>query len=405
MKHVWILNHYAQRPTQSGGLVRHYSLARHISTYGWSSSIVTSSTDHPSGRQRPTRGLEIVDGIPFLALRTPEYWGNGSDRIRNMLAYARRAVTPRALAPLPRPDVIIGSSPHPAAAMAGLILARRHNVPFVFEIRDLWPEALVDMGRLSDRGFTARTMRAFERRLFVSAKRSIMLWPDISRYVEDRKIPVPPPVWIPNGVDLSAIDEPAPLPDTYAFTLMYYGAHGGANGLANLLDAMRIVGQSPDGGHIRLRLIGSGPEKPALQRKAAQMGLANTCFEAAVPKRQVGRLAAEADAFVFNLIDAPVFRYGISPNKLYDYMAAGRPVIFSCRSSNDPIAECGGGISVEPGDPEALAQAILRLSRMPRETRQAMGDAARRFVETRHDFRVLARDLADVLEEAVADKA
>lgn len=408
MKHVWILNHYAQLPADTGGLTRHHSLARHLPANGWRATIVAASTAHPSGRRRNLEAegsRDVGDGTRFLWLAAPEYSGNGVDRIRNMLAYAWRAAFSGATSALERPDAIIGSSPHPAAALAGALLARRHGVPFLFEIRDPWPQALIDMGRIGADGLPARAMRRLERHLFRVASRSIALWPHIGAYMREHGIEGPEPAWIPNGFDLAAASPPEPLPDGAAFTLMYLGAHGGANGLDNLVRAMRIVQDRPEAAHIRLRLIGDGPLKPGLRGLAAELGATNLAFEAPVPKHRVAALSAQADAFVFNLVDAPMFRYGISPNKLYDYMAAQRPVIFCCNASNDPIAESGGGISVAPGRPDLLAEAILRLAATPRERRAAMAAAARRHVEARHSFERLAADLARVLDESASGKS
>jgi glycosyltransferase involved in cell wall biosynthesis len=403
MKHVWILNHYAQRPTDTGGLTRHHSLARHLPANGWRATIVAASTAHPSGRQRPaieTSGPDQVEGVSYLWLHAPEYSGNGIDRIRNMLAYGWRAAFSPAMSKLDRPDAIIGSSPHPAAALAGALLARRRNVPFLFEVRDLWPQALIDMGRIKAGGGIARAMLALERHLFRASARPITLWPNVGAYMRDHGIDGAEPAWIPNGIDLAIA--PSPLPDTSKFTLMYLGAHGGANGLDNVVRAMRIVQDYTASAHIRLRLVGDGPDKPRLRALAAELGVKNVAFEDPVPKHQVQSISGQADAFVFNLIDAPMFRYGISPNKLYEYMAAQRPVIFCCEAFNDPVAESGGGVSVAPGRPDLLADAIMRLAATPRERRAEMAAAARRYVEARHSFDRLAADLAHVLNACVA---
>lgn len=404
MKHVWILNHYAHRPTDRGGLTRHHSLARYLPESGWRASIVAASTEHPTGRQRSVdaeAGPELVNGVPFLWLRTPDYSGNGADRIHNMLAYGWRAIFTGAVETLEKPDLILGSSPHPAAAFAGALLARRHRIPFVFEVRDLWPQALIEMGRIRAGGATALAMRSLEEYLFRAARRSITLWPNVEAYMREQGIRAPAPTWIANGIDLATLPPPRPLPEASTFTLMYLGAHGGANGLDNLIHAMRIVGSYAQAGHIRLRLIGDGPEKLRLRGLAAEVGATNLTFEDAVPKRHVAGIAAEADAFVFNLIGAPMFRYGISPNKLYDYMAAQRPVIFCCDAYNNPIAEAGSGLTVPPDDPERLAQAILQLASMPRERRAEMALAGRRHVEVHHSFDHLARDLAHVLDACI----
>lgn len=408
MKHVWILNQYAQTPEDKGGLTRHHSLARHLPPYGWRATVITSSTEHPSGRQRPGSSEaepEIVDGVPFLRLRVPSYRGNGADRIRNMLAYGWRALVSPALSRLDPPDAIIGSSPHPAAALAASWLARRKRVPFIYEVRDLWPQALIDMGRLSDAGVMARLLRRAEARLFTTAARSIVAWPNIGAYLQERGIrPSREIVWIPNGVDLDVLPPTTPLPENAAFTLVYLGAHGGANGLETAVRAMRIVQESPGGKDVRLRLVGDGPEKARLRKLAVEIGATSVVFEDAVEKKRIPALAAQADAFLFNLIPAPMFRFGISPNKLFEYMAAQRPVIFCCSASNNPVELAGAGLSAPGGDVEALAQAIHEMASTSVEERRRMAVAGRLHVEANYDLKKLAGDLAQVLESSLTGR-
>src|SRR5690606_10607205 len=148
-------------------------------------------------------------------------------------------------------------------------------------------------------------------------------------------------------------------------TLMYFGAHGAANGLDNIIRAMGQLRHSQTPRPIRLRLGGDGPLKGHLIAPAQELDLETISFEPPVPKREIARVASQADAFIFNLIDAPVFKYGISSNKLFDFMACGRPVVFSCNAPNNPIESAGGGITVPPGDSAALVRAIIGLEELP----------------------------------------
>lgn len=403
MKHVWILNHYAQEPGGAGG-TRHFHLAEHLAEHGWEATVIAASVELNSGRQRlggrEAFRHERISGVPFLWVRTPAHEGNGVGRMLNMLAYTCQVLRRGITRTLPRPDVVIGSSVHPFAAVAGAFLARRFNVPFVFEVRDLWPQTLVDMGRLRDGSFVTWSLRKLELWLYRRAARIVVLLPNAWEYIVPLGIPREIIVWIPNGVDLALFPLLAPPPsEPGKFTLMYFGAHGQANGLDNVLEALKIVQEKANGRSIRLRLIGGGPLKPALVAQAEQMGLSNVNFEPAVPKNQIPGLASQADAFVFNLIDAPVFRYGISSNKLFDFMASGRPVVFSCNALNNPVKVANAGLTVGAGKPEALADAILRIAATPAEDRQRMGRAGRNYVEQNHDFDQLSARMAKLLDE------
>ncbi len=404
MKHVWMLNHYAVEPGGAGG-TRHFSLARHLPRYGWSATVVAASTDHATGRQRlaPAEDfrLETYDGVPFLWLRTPDYSGNGGDRIRNMVAYTRAALKRENLAGLGAPDAIIGSSVHPLAAWAGRRLAKRHGVPFIFEVRDLWPQTLIDMGRISHRHPAAVALRWLERSLYRDAARIVVLLPKAHEYIETLGIKREKIVWISNGTDLENFTvKPAQPSDT--FTLMYFGAHGTANGLDNLLAAMQRVESNPAGRNIVLRLIGDGPLKSSLVGMAAERRLKNVRFENAVPKADISALASQADAFALCVRNFPgLYRFGISMNKIFDYMAASRPIVMSVDAANNPIADAGAGLVVPPDNPEALAAAILDLAALPAARRAEMGAAGRRHLEENYDMRRLAGRLAATLDDSL----
>jgi glycosyltransferase involved in cell wall biosynthesis len=405
MKHVWILNHYAQEPGGAGG-TRHFHLAEHLANLGWEATVLAASVELNSGRQRlapqePFRH-ERFGSVPFLWVRTPGYEGNGPRRMLNMLAYTWQVLRPRVTRQLPRPAVVIGSSVHPLAAVAGALLARRFKVPFVFEVRDLWPQTLIDMGRLPERSFVACALRKLEQWLYRRATRIIVLLPRAWEYIVPLGVPKEQIVWIPNGVDLSLFP-PSPAPvqlDSRAFTLMYFGAHGQANGLETLIDAMDIVRTRFADVSVHLRLIGEGPLKPQLIAQAQRLGLTSVSFEPPVPKLEIPRLARDADAFVIVVRDLPnLYRFGISMNKLFDYLAAGRPIVSASSAANDPVAEAGAGLSVRSNNPAELARAIVRLINTSPLERSKMAAAGRHFVEAHHSYAALSARLAAVLDE------
>jgi glycosyltransferase involved in cell wall biosynthesis len=150
------------------------------------------------------------------------------------------------------------------------------------------------------------------------------------------------------------------------------------------------------------RFIGEGTEKTALMRRASEVGLRSVSFEGRVPKSRIPTLAAGADGFVINVKGLPVYRYGISPNKLFDYLAARRPVIFASSARNNPVAEAGAGITVPPENPPAVAEAVRRLVSLSSEERDEMGLRGRRYVEAHHSYERLGERLEEALEELVA---
>jgi glycosyltransferase involved in cell wall biosynthesis len=410
MRHVWILNHYAEPPNEPGG-TRHYELARHLRAHGWAATLIASSVRHVDGRQRlrdgEAVGTESHDGVPFVWLRTTSYRGNGASRLRNMLEYAIASVRPSRLRDLPCPDLVIGSSVHPLAALAGWWLARRHRVPFLFEVRDLWPETLIAMGRLSPRSPVTRSMRALEAFLYRRASRIITLLPNAADYIELLGVPRERVVWISNGVNLSDYPDHAAHVGEGPLSVMYLGAHGEANGLEVLIRAMGQIRERTEAEGVevpvRLRLIGDGPLKPSLQELAASLGLgpAWIAFEPPIPRSRTPEVAREADAFVITVRNLPhLYRYGISMNKLFEYMAAQRPVVIAVDAANNPVDAAGAGLTVPPEDPQRLADALWHLAALSPEERAQLGRAGRRNIEQHYGYDTLAARLAAVMNEA-----
>ena len=406
MRHVWLLNHYANPPVFPGS-ARHHCLGKYLPDHGWKMTLLVSSVIHLSDRQMLARGtghqLETVEGVPYLRLRVPTYSGNSVRRVMNMAGYCARALDPRSTREIDRPDLVVGSSVHPFAALTGSMLARRYGVPFVFEVRDLWPETLIARGRLAETSPTAKVFCKLEEYLYRQAAYTVSLLPQAHEYIARYGIPEHRVVWVPNGVDWKSYAEPRPIAHKDTFDFMYFGAHGISNDLDLLIDAFHGLQQRYQGKRpVRLRMIGDGPVKADLQARAAQLGVRNISFESTRPREEVPLFAAEADAVVLTLRDlGRLYRYGISLNKLYDYLAAGRPVVSASAAVNDPVAEAGAGLSVPP-DAAALEDAMLQMATTHHATRAAMGRAGRRFMQQNHDLSVLAGKFAKVLDDACA---
>jgi glycosyltransferase involved in cell wall biosynthesis len=181
---------------------------------------------------------------------------------------------------------------------------------------------------------------------------------------------------------------------------MYAGAHGLANGLDSILDAAALIEDMGFADKVQFCFIGDGPEKTRLQERARNEGLNTIQFESYVPRKEIYGLLQEADAFVITLKDAALFRrYGVSPNKLFDYLSSGRPVIFGIDALNNPVKESSCGLAVSPEDPEAIARAVVQLLEMSEKERWEMGLRGRRYVEEFHDYCRLADKIETVLLE------
>jgi glycosyltransferase involved in cell wall biosynthesis len=399
---LWI-NHFAVSPADGGG-TRHFDLARELTSRGWHVTIAASDF-HLHSRtytRRSTRHSreaisERIEDVDFLWLWSAPYAANNWRRAHNWISFSRslsRYTPPPNGA---RPDVIIGSSPHLFAALAAQRLAKRLAVPFVLEIRDLWPESLLAAG--GRRGPAYHALGALAQYLYARADRIIVLTHGVGHHLASLGVDARKIVYVPNGAD-PAPHAAAPPPGAHEpFTLVYAGAHGPANGLDTVLDAAALLRDH----HVRIILVGDGPSKPTLRERAATTRLANVEFHDPLPKTEIPTLLASAHAGLMVLRDAPLFAYGVSPNKLFDYLAAGLPVV--CNVPGEVatmLRESGAGEQATDASPPALADAILHLARQSNEERDAMGKAGTTWLAREHSRAVLAQRLDSALRALVS---
>lgn len=401
---IWFIHHYAVSPDSPGG-TRHFSTARWLVRHGHEVRLVAAgrhyslqeeTQDFGAGRRR----REVIDGVRFDWVKTRPYRGNSVGRILNLLSYAREALRTRPAAGERPPEVVLGSSPQPFAALAGWIIARRHRARFVYEVRDLWPQTLVELGRTSRWNPLVVVFGWIQRHCLRHADQIVTLLPGSAEYLVAAGASRERIAWVPNGVDLAMAGAVRPVPSHAGCVFLYAGAIGVANGLPQLIEAAALLQTRAPG--IRIDILGQGPERNNLEAMARGLGLRNVRFREPVAKDRVHDALAEADAFVMILADSPVFRHGISPNKLFDYLAAGRPVIFAVNTPVNPVAAAGAGITADPSSAGSLAESMERMAALSVEERAAMGRRGRQYVEEFHDLEKLAEQFGRALSEGAA---
>jgi glycosyltransferase involved in cell wall biosynthesis len=403
---ILIINQYAIPPVEAG-ITRHYSLAKELIVRGHQVHILAANFNHqtkaPIVKNSPERIFsQVYDEVPFIFVNVPEYQGNSPARVINMLSFTKQILHNRYFKSIESPDVVIGSSPHPFAAWVAQRLAQRWGVPFIFEVRDLWPQSIIDLGRISPRHPAIRFLARLEKYLYNHAAKIVTLAPAAHVYIKSVGIDPDKVVWIPNGIDFSLYNQVSKRNRNERFTVMYAGVHGLANGLDTIIKSAEILNKNY-GDKILFRLVGDGPQKGYLKEAAAKKQLSNVQFDDPVPKREIPDILGQADAFIMLLKDSPVFRWGISPNKLYDYLCSYRPVIFGVNAFNNPVEDAGAGVTVPPEDPEELAKAVLKLYHMTPTDREQMGINGRKYVEKNHDFKDLAFRLEEVVLKSIAE--
>jgi glycosyltransferase involved in cell wall biosynthesis len=400
-KRIWIINHFATTPDVPGG-TRHYDFGVELAKRGYDVTIFASDFNYMLRKRiKPkARTQQHFAGVRFIWVRSLTYKKNNWRRAANMLSFALNVIV--AGIALKRPDVIIGSSPHLFVALSAYILAKLKGSRFYLEVRDLWPQVLIEMRREDSRletwdlrhgtrnlglesdvscltspvskclrGLALNLLILFlstiEAFLYRVAYMVIVLSEGVGNYIASRginteKIPV-----LPNGVYLEEfqvtesrmqVRERLGLADE--FVVMYTGAHGPANALETILDAADLMLHNPASRNIAFVLVGDGPCRDELQRIAQTKGLDNVKMLPAVPKKFIPSLLNAADALVITLRSVELFSYGVSPNKIFEYMASGKPILCAINGEMaDLVTSASAGVAVKPEDPEALVQAIL----------------------------------------------
>jgi glycosyltransferase involved in cell wall biosynthesis len=405
-KNIWLFNHYAITPNLPGG-TRHFDFGKELVRRGYKVTIFASSFHYSLLRETKEYEkekfiIEDYEGVRFVWLKTFSYSGNDWRRVVNMLSYAIRAYEVAQKINTEKPDIIIGSSVHLFAVFTAYLLSKKYKTPFIMEVRDLWPQTLMDMGVSKWHPFVI-LLGILEKFLYKRADKIIVLLPRANEYIEKLGISPEKIVWIPNGVDFERFQfkNGGSLRDeTYTsdeFIVTYTGAIGKANNLDVAIEAAKIL--QKDYPNIKFLFVGDGPEKGRLLEIVKKEKINNVEFRPPVAKNKIVEIILKSDALFFHLQDSPIFKYGISSNKLFDYLASGKPIIFSSNSINNPVDEAKAGITVPPDNSQALADAIIKLYKMSPEERRTMGLNGRKYVEKYHSIPVLVDKLEKIFEE------
>ena len=408
---ILLVNHYAGSK-RDGMEYRPYYLAREWVRAGHRVQIVAASYSHVRTRQPLVSGDaldEVIDGIAYRWLPTPAYVGNGIGRVKNIWAFLSRLwrETPRLVAAF-QPDVVIASSTYPMDIWVVRRIARRARAKWVYEVHDLWPASPIELSGMSPRHPFILLCQKAENDAYRDADAVVSMLPVVAEHMRAHGLDLRKLHIVPNGV---ALDEwqgtpPALAPDL-AETLAalkrdgrtivgYAGSHGLPNALDVLLDAAALMKDEP----IAFVLVGDGHEKARLAQRVRDEGLGHVTMLAPVPKAQIPALLAAFDIAYIGWQRVPIYRFGIAPNKLMDYMMAGRAVLHSVEAGNDAVAEAGCGLTVAPESAAAVAVGLRELAALTPEARAAMGERGRAFVVANHSYRVLAQRFIDAVSKA-----
>jgi glycosyltransferase involved in cell wall biosynthesis len=383
------------------GGTRSYEFARHLTGAGHEVTMVTAAREGSPARER-------IDGIDVIRVRGghSDYMrATGHRDSRRIAGFGGFALaSTRAALAAPRPDVVFATSPALTIAIPGIAAARRHRAPLVFEVRDLWPRAPIEMGALANPA-AKRAARLLERRAYRASAEIVALSPGMRAGVIEAGVDPARVTLIPNASDLDLFRpdlDPGDLRERLGlgerFVAAYFGTMGEANDLSQVVEAAALL-RARGRDDVVFVLQGDGKRRAGIEAEVERRGLTNVVLAPAGDKHSAARLAAAADVCLTIFKDVPVLATN-SPNKLFDTFAAGRPAIVNTGGWQRELVETNeAGLYARPGDPDDLADQVLRLRDDP-EMARAYGANARRLAETEFDRRLLAERLRGVLEHA-----
>lgn len=399
---IYWVNQYAVPPDQPGG-TRHYDFATVLQRRGHRVRIIASDLNLSTRTYSRRRGklsikpiTESIRGIRFTWLTAGSYRGNNWQRVASMVVFGLATFYHLVRVERDARTVFIGSSPHLFAALGTWAAARVRRVPFVFEVRDLWPESYSEVSG-KDSGPEVSIMRLIADLLYKQAESIIVLADSNVDRICERGVRRAKIARVPNGVDLEGFafsTGGTDLSRPGIFTFVYAGAHGPANDLETVV---RAAYELEERGRcdIGVVLLGDGASKHDLIALCAELGIDSVRFVEPVSKAEVAATLQTADAGLMVLAPADLFTYGVSPNKLFDYMGAGLPVLTNVAGLvSDIVRKAGVGLTVTPGDPQAMADGMEAMADDP------PGDAAERgraFISAHYDRQALARKVEDLL--------
>ena len=407
---ILLINHYAGS-IYHGMEFRPYYMSRELVRMGHEVVIIAASFSHLRQKNPDVYNdiqEEVIEGIRYIWIQTPKYAGNGVERIKNMLCFIRKLYKylPKITADF-KPDSVIASSTYPLDSYPARWIAKKHEAKFVFELHDLWPMSPQVLGHMSKWHPFIMIMQMAEDYWCKNADVVISLLPDAYKHLVTRGMKMDKYHVVPNGVDVNEwSDSNAALPNEHAaclrelkeqnkFLVGYLGGHGISNGLDTLIDLAAKVIDNPQ---IHFVLIGKGTEKERLEKRTEELHLKNVSFLPPVPKKAVPKILKKMDVLICVSPNTPLCQYGMSLNKIFDYMMSSKPILWASNVSNDIVSKANCGFTVLSGDVMDLKTRLLDMYTMKSTRLSGMGNNGAAYILAHYTYPFLAKELIKALE-------
>ncbi|MCF2555879.1 glycosyltransferase family 4 protein [Faecalicatena contorta] len=407
---IWIVNHYAIPPSM-GGLVRHYYFSKYLQQKGHKVKIFTSSKIHNTDINMIKDGSlyyeEMEDGVEYTFVKSRDYKGNGFDRILNMIDMPFEMwKAMKCFWKKEKPDVIYTSSPDLFVAFFALLFGRKHKIPVVVEVRDLWPESIVEYNNMSRKNPIIQVLYQLEKWIYIKADQLIFTMAGGKDYILDKGwdkyIDLNKVNHINNGVDLEEFEDnlrkfkihDEDLEDD-KFKIVYVGSIRKVNNLKSLIDAAQYIREEDN---ISILIYGDGTEREDLERICKERNLC-VKFKGYVEKKYVPYILSKADLNLINVRAVNLNKYGCSWNKLFEYMASKKPILCNTPTSYDLIKEKNIGISQKFASAESYGKCLKWFSKLTVQQYNEYCENAENCA-IQYDYKKLNSDLERILKRA-----
>jgi len=414
-KNIWIFHHYATPPTMNG-FTRPYNFGVNLNKVGYKMKVFAASYLHFSDVNLiENNDLYMTNDeteIPFVFVKTPSSSGNGVGRVSNMISYYRNLfkVTKEFSKNNDRPDLIIASSPHPLAMVAGIRIAKKLGVPCISEVRDFWPEVFFMGGRLNENSIIGKLLIKGEHWIYKNSDALIFLKEGDYTYITDKKwdlsqggvIDLDRCYYINNGVNIDDFNHQVRneiLEDEDLtkgqFNVVYAGAIRPVNNVGNILDAAKLLKENKN---IQFLIYGDGNQLESLRNRVIDEDITNVKMKGYVDKKYMPYVLSKSSINILNYSQSKYnWSRGNSSNKLFEYMASGKPIISTVKMGYSPIEKYDCGFSLEEDTPEALAGAVLRIYNMAPDRFNEISENAKNGAKD-FDYKELTKKLISVME-------
>ncbi len=404
---IFLINHYAGSP-KLGMEFRPYYLAKEWIKLGHNVTILAANNSHLRNINPEINSAikeEIIEGIKYIWVKTPKYSGNGIGRIMNMFSFIKKTLhKSKYFSKKYKPDVVIASSTYPSDNYVAKKIAKYSNAKYIFEVHDLWPLSPMEIGKMSKFHPFIFLMQHGEHFAYKKCDAVISMLPKTKEHMKYHGLDLKKWNYVPNGILVKEWYNNEKLNKHHNNILnnlklqnktiiAYAGGYTYADSLDTVIESAKILRNNKK---LVFVFVGKGNEENSLKKQAK--GFSNIIFLEAIPKTQIPDLLKMADILVIAWKKNPLYRFGISPNKIFDYMMAAKPIIHATDAPNNFVDNAKCGIATEPENPQKFAKAILKLQNKTKEELRKMGENGQNYVLMNYDYKVLSEKFITIVE-------